>query len=129
MRCAEVREMLPALARESDPSLVVRRHLSKCVACRAELETYRSIVASLATLEMRTIAPPAGLAAKLIAIPSEASRVDHFRSHVTRNRAAYAGGAAAAAAVVGAAGAFLWRSRERSSGRARTTNWGRFVAA
>ena len=123
--------MLPALARESDPSLAVRRHLSKCASCRAELETYRSIVASLATLEMRTIAPPSGLAAKLIAIPSEASRVDHFRSHVTRNRAAYAGGAAAAAAaaVVGAAGAFLWRSRERSSGRARTTNWGRFVAA
>jgi hypothetical protein len=111
MRCAEVREMIPAFAGESDPSLGVRRHLSKCAGCREELEIYRILGASMQTLEARPVEVPVGLAAKLIAIPVEASRVDHVRSHVARNRAAYAGGAAAAVAVVGAAGALLWRSR------------------
>lgn len=111
MRCAEVREMIPALAGEGEPSLAVRRHLATCKGCRGELETYRSVLASMRTLEARPVEVPAGLAAKLIAIPGEASRIDHVRSHVTRNRAAYAGGTAAAVAVVGAAGALLWRSR------------------
>jgi hypothetical protein len=111
MRCAEVREMIPAFAGEGEPSLAVRRHLAKCKGCRSEIETYRSLLASMRTLEARPVDPPIGLAAKLVAIPSEASRVDHVRSHVSRNRAAYAGGTAAAVAVVGAAGALLWRSR------------------
>ncbi|MGH2752681.1 MAG: anti-sigma factor family protein [Actinomycetota bacterium] len=129
MRCAEVREMIPAVAGEGEPSFAVRRHLARCRECRAELETYRSLVASMRTLEARAVDPPAGLAAKLIAIPGEASRVDHLRSHVTRNRAAYAGGAAATLAVVGAAGAMLWRSHARSSGRSRRTGRGRLAAA
>ena len=117
MRCAEVRETIPAFADEGEQSLAIRRHITKCTDCRSELETYRSMLSSLRSLEARPVDAPVGLAAKLIAIPREASRVDHVRSHVSRNRAAYAGGAAAAVAVAGAAGALLWRNRERSSGR------------
>jgi anti-sigma factor RsiW len=129
MRCAEVKEMIPALARESEPSLAVHRHLGKCRACQEELETYRNLVASLQTLEARTVEPPPGLAAQLIAIPRSASTVDHLRSHVTRNRAAYAGGAAAAVAVAGAAGAILWRNRDRSPQRQRRTGKRRLAPA
>jgi anti-sigma factor RsiW len=129
MRCAEVRETIPAFADEGEPSLATRRHFAKCPECRAELETYRSMLASLRSLEARPVDAPVGLVAKLIAIPREASRVDHVRSHVARNRAAYAGGAAAAVAVVGAAGALLWRNRERSSGRSRKTSRGWLAAA
>ncbi|MGH2825633.1 MAG: anti-sigma factor family protein [Actinomycetota bacterium] len=129
MRCAEVKEMIPALARESQPSLAVRRHLGKCQGCRQELETYRNLVASLQTLEARTAEPPAGLAAQLIAIPAGVSTVDHLRSHVTRNRAAYAGGTAAAVAVAGAAAALLWRSRDRSPQQQRRTGKGRLATA
>ena len=117
MRCAEVRETIPAFAGEGEPSLAARRHIAKCQGCREELETYRTLLTSMRSLEARPVEAPVGLAAKLVAIPRDASRVDHVRSHVTRNRAAYAGGAAAAVAVAGAAGAFLWRNRERSSGR------------
>jgi anti-sigma factor RsiW len=119
MRCAEVRETIPAFADEGEPSLATRRHIAKCSGCRTELETYRSMLSSLRSLEARPVNAPVGLAAKLIAIPREASRVDHVRSHVTRNRAAYAGGAAAAVAIAGTAGALLWRNRERSSARSR----------
>ena len=129
MRCAEVKEMIPALARESEPTFAVRRHIGKCSGCQQELETYRNLVASLQTLESRTVEPPPGLAAQLIAIPKGASTVDHLRSHVTRNRAAYAGGAAATVAVVGAAGALLWRNRERSPQRQRRTGKGRLATA
>ena len=121
MRCAEVRETIPAFAGEGEPSLATRRHIAKCQGCRSELETYRTMLASLHSLEARPVDAPLGLAAKLIGIPREASRVDHVRSHVSRNRAAYAGGAAATVAVVGAAGALLWRNRERSSGSRRAT--------
>ncbi|MGH2702272.1 MAG: anti-sigma factor family protein [Actinomycetota bacterium] len=129
MRCAEVKEMIPALARESQPSLTVRRHLGKCRGCQQELETYRNLIASLQTLEARAVEPPPGLAAQLIAIPRGASTVDHLRSHVTRNRAAYAGGTAAAVAVAGAAAALLWRSRDRSPQRQRRTGKGRLATA
>jgi len=129
MRCAEVREMIPALAGEGEPSLSMRRHLLKCRGCRGELETYRDLLASMRALEARPVQAPDGLAAKLIAIPSEASRVDQMRSHVARNRAAYAGGAAAAVAVAGAAGALLWRNRERSSGGSRKPSRGWLAAA
>lgn len=129
MRCAEVKEMLPALARESEPSFAVRRHIGKCRGCQEELETYRNLVASLQTLESRAAEPPPGLAAQLIAIPRGASTVDHLRSHVTRNRAAYAGGAAATVAVVGAAGALLWRNRDRSAQRQRRGGRGRLATA
>jgi len=128
MRCAEVRETIPAFAGEGEPSLATRRHIAKCRGCRSELETYRTMLASLQSLEARPVDAPVGLAAKLIAIPREASRADHVRSHVSRNRAAYAGGAAATVAVVGAAGALLWRNRERSSGSRRATK-GRLATA
>ena len=38
MRCAEVKEMIPALAHESEPSFAVRRHIGKCHGCQQELE-------------------------------------------------------------------------------------------
>ena len=124
MRCAEVRETIPAFAGEGEPSLPIRRHIAKCQGCRSELETYRTMLASLQSLEARPVDAPVGLAAKLIAIPREASRADHVRTHVSRNRAAYAGGAAATVAVAGAAAALLWRNRERSSGsRKPTKGW------
>ena len=107
--CAEVREMLPAFARESEPSLALRRHLSRCPECTAELGRYRRLTSALQALESHTVEPPAGLRSALVGIPSEAGRIDAIRGHVARNRRVYAGGAAVA--LAGAAGAALWQVR------------------
>ena len=108
MKCAEIQAMLPAYVNPAEVPLNVRRHLIHCSSCRAELAQYEQMAASLAVLESSAPEPPPGLRAALVSIPSEAGRLENVRSHVSRNRKAYAGLAVTAAGAVGAA---VWRSR------------------
>ncbi|MEA2459963.1 MAG: hypothetical protein QOH90_140 [Actinomycetota bacterium] len=102
--------MLPATA--GDDSLTVRRHLARCPECRAEAARYESLQRSYAELRSVGAEPPVGLLATLQAIPENGSRLQNVRTHVARNRKAYAGGVAAVMAT-GLAGAVVWRSRAR----------------
>lgn len=111
IRCAEVQEMLPAYVDQPGAHLALRRHLSRCKACRAELERYESLAAGLSSLALRPIEPPAGLLRSLQAIPDQVNGIDAVRIHVLRNRRAYLSGAAVV--VAGAAGAALWRTKRR----------------
>jgi predicted anti-sigma-YlaC factor YlaD len=117
VRCAEIRELLPAYASDQQPTLAVRRHLATCSDCRAELARYRELVGSLPDLTTSVADVPPDLTRALISIPQEQNvltrvrdRATTARDHVARNRAAYVGGAVA---VAGALGATLWRSRRR----------------
>ena len=110
MKCAEVREMLPAYRDESDVSLSLRRHVTRCLDCRSELAHYEEVAAQLGRMRSQLSAPPPGLKRSLVAIPSGAGRLRDVATHVVRNRRAYAGGLTVA--VVGA-GAVLWRSRKQ----------------
>jgi len=109
MRCEEVQEVLPSYARDRNASLRVRRHISSCAVCGAELARYDELLAGLRSMRDETVLAPPGLVAALTAIPSNGTRLQVARTHVTRHRKAYIGGLALAAA--GAAGAALWRSR------------------
>ncbi len=109
MKCTEVRELLPAYVEDRYANLSVRRHLSRCPKCGNELEQYESLRASLANMRDVQAEPPAHLLPALKSIPGQGAPVERIRTHVARNRRAYAGGLAVA--VVGAAGAALWRSR------------------
>ena len=109
MKCAEISELLPAYVEDRFDNLSVRRHLSRCSECRRELEEYETLRAGLASLQEVAHEPPSDLMAALVAIPVEGAPVVRVRTHVARNKKAYAGGLAVA--VVGAAGAALWRSR------------------
>jgi hypothetical protein len=111
MKCAEMREALPAYVRDGEQSLAARRHLARCFDCRAELSSYENLLGALGDLQVSTLQPPPGLVHALAAIPSHPGRVETMRGHVARNRTAYLGGAAVA--VAGAAGAALWRSRKQ----------------
>jgi hypothetical protein len=113
MRCEEVQEVLPAYARDRNASLPVRRHISSCPVCSAELVRYDELLAGLRSMRNETAPVPPGLVAALAAIPSSGSRLQVARTHVTRHRKAYIGGLALAAA--GAAGAALVRSRARTA--------------
>lgn len=110
MKCEEIEVMLPAYAKPGDIPLNVRRHLTRCQDCRTSLVQYEQLAGSLVTLESSAPEPPPGLRAALVSIPSEQSRLDEVRSHVSRNRKAYAGIAVTAAGAVGAA---LWRSHRQ----------------
>jgi hypothetical protein len=109
MRCAEVREILPAFMSDGEVSLSVRRHISRCADCKRDLAQYESIVAGLGRLETQTLEPPAGLLYALESIPARADRTAAVFSHVSRNKDAYLRGAAAAAVAAGAVGAVIWR--------------------
>lgn len=111
MRCEEIQEMLPGHAREGDASLIVRRHLAHCKTCGAEAERYSLLGSQLKGLASQTTQPPVHLYRALVDIPTSLSRQEQVKTHLARNKKAYAGGAAV---VVGAVGAALWRSRARS---------------
>jgi hypothetical protein len=108
MRCEEIEAMLPAYVKPAQVPLNVRRHLVRCADCRTSLARYEELAGAMVALESAPAEPPAGLRASLVAIPSEQSRLEEVRSHLSRNRKTYAGLAVTAA---GAAGAALWRSR------------------
>ena len=109
MKCAEVREELPAYIKGEQPSLAIRRHLSTCEGCREESARYESLTAALGSLDVMTVEPPSGLMHSLAAIPSSQGRLDAVRIHVARHRRGYVGGVSVAAA--GIAGALLLRRR------------------
>ncbi|MDQ4124337.1 MAG: hypothetical protein M3134_01885 [Actinomycetota bacterium] len=110
-RCEDVRAALPELVDEPGMSLAVRRHLSRCPECAGELETYRSLRAATAGLALATATPPPGLVDSLVSIPTEGTRLEDLRAHLSRHRREYATGAAV---LLGATGAALWRSRRRA---------------
>jgi anti-sigma factor RsiW len=103
MKCDEIREMLPAYVKDRDVSLEVRRHLSRCDGCRAELARYEALEGALVSMRGGVVEPPEGLRAALLQIPENAGRVEALRTHVARNRKKYAGAAALAAGALGAA--------------------------
>ena len=109
MKCPEIREALPAYVEDRYGNLSVRRHLSRCEECRAELERYEALRSSLTEMRDVVAEVPPGLLATLVEVPHEGPAVQRVRTHVARNRGVYAGGLAVA--LVGAAGAALWRSR------------------
>ena len=109
MECAEIREMLPAYVRDGEASLLVKRHLSRCDDCAAELGRYETLVGGLAALRGAVVEPPPDLRQALLAIPRAATPVDTVRAHVAANRKAYLGGAVALAG----AGALAWRLYSR----------------
>ena len=108
MRCEEVQEVLPAYTRDGDVGLQVRRHLSRCDDCTAELSQYQSLFGSLAEMREHTLEPPPDLVHTLAAIPYRRSGVEEVRGHLTRNRSRYAAGLAVAALGAGAA---VWKTR------------------
>lgn len=104
MRCVEVRQELPAYVRDGSPSLTMRRHLMECPECREELARYESLLGSLSELRSVSAEVPRRLTEVLVAIPESATvgaavrdRAETAWGHVSRNRAAYLGGAAALA--------------------------------
>jgi anti-sigma factor RsiW len=111
MECAEIREILPAYANGGHGSLAVRRHLSTCAACKAELARYESMSAALGELQASRAEVPASLERSLLSIPEQQGVVGTVRTHVARNRSVYARGAAVA--LAGVTGAALWRIRSR----------------
>ena len=108
MRCAEMREAMPAYVRDGEQSLAARRHLARCADCKAEFAHYEQLLGTLADLPATTVEPPANLARALAAIPARGGPLDTVREHLARNRGAYLGGVAVAAA---GAGTLLWRRR------------------
>jgi anti-sigma factor RsiW len=118
MGCSEVRAALPAYARDGYTSLAMRRHLTGCAACKAELARYEKMLASLGELAEAPLQAPPGLLDKLVRIPADAGlsqtllwRAGAMSAHLARNRAAYVGGLAVA--LAGAAGTAVLRSRLR----------------
>jgi anti-sigma factor RsiW len=111
VRCAEAREMLPAYMQDDEGSLAVRRHLSGCPECRAELLRYEALAGVLHRMRSVAAEPPPSLKPALLAIPLSENRVEAVRTHIARNRRTYAG--AAAVAIAGAAGALACRGRRR----------------
>jgi anti-sigma factor RsiW len=112
MRCAEVRELLPAFVREDHADEDIRQHLASCPECSAEFSRYVALAGSLSAMRDVSVDVPPDLSQRLFAIPSESSRVVVLKEHVARNRSAYLGGAAAALAGVGVA---AWRIRRHAT--------------
>lgn len=110
MNCAEIREILPAYANGGHGSLAVRRHLSSCPQCKAELARYETLASALGELHQARAEVPPSVTRSVLAIPQQQGVVGTLRTHVARNRNAYVGGAVALAGVTGAA---LWRLRSR----------------
>ena len=111
LRCAEVQEMLPAYADEPGSDLSVRRHLATCEACKLEVDRYEAMRRGLQNLTGVAADPPYDLLPALLEIPDADNAMASVKTHVLRNRRAYASGAAVL--LAGAAGAAIWRSRRR----------------
>jgi anti-sigma factor RsiW len=109
--CAEVREAIPAFVRDGDVSLAVRRHVSRCAACRDEVGRYERLLSGMRKLSFETVDPPVDLLGTLKMIPADSTKVEEVRRHVARNRRAYAGGVAVA--LAGAAGVAIFQRRRR----------------
>ncbi|CAN5670021.1 hypothetical protein BH18ACT15_BH18ACT15_00050 [soil metagenome] len=108
MRCSAVRERLPTLTEGALPKRM-SRHVARCEDCRVEAARYERLSDALGSLVAHPIEPPADLHPALVAIAGTPRRL--MRSHLARNRGAYAKGAVVA--VAGMAGAIAVRTRGR----------------
>ncbi len=111
MDCNEIREMLPAYVMDDKSLLTVRRHLSVCGDCSAELARYERLLNDLGALNQMTIDAPPGLFGTLAEAPFMVGRVERARTHVAHNRNVYLSGAAVG--VTGVVGAAAWLVRNR----------------
>ena len=111
MKCAQIREVIPAHERDSEVSFAVRKHLLTCADCRREVARYQELRSGLESMRTSSVQVPVELSQSLMAIPTNQNLVGSMRTHVARNRRAYAGGAAALAA--GVLGAAVWKVRSR----------------
>jgi hypothetical protein len=115
MKCVDAREAIPGYARNARVSLGLRRHLSKCAACRTEAARYEQLLEALGELQGVVVRPPPGLVHALVSIPRRTGlagslwwRAGTMRGHVARNKGTYLSGAGVALAGVGAV---VWRRR------------------
>jgi Putative zinc-finger len=111
MKCAEIREMLPAYAEGGGATLAVRRHLARCADCRTALAQYDVLGDQLEALGSATVDVLVTLMRSLEQIPSDMNTLDDVVTHVVRNRKKYIGGAAVA--IAGATTAALWQRRRQ----------------
>ena len=129
VRCDEVREVLPEYAEPGPrPAGAVEIHLASCPGCRAELESYRGLLSSLADHREFEVAVPDGFLETTLRTARSASfrrripgraevmaasgrAADAVRRHSTGVRyvAATIGGAAAGATAI----AIVWWSIAR----------------
>ena len=129
VRCEQVREVLPEYAEPGPrPAGAVEVHLASCTACRAELESYRDLLSSLAEYREFEVAVPDGYLESTLRTARSASlrgripgraevkaaslrAVATVRRHGTgvRYAAATVGGAAAGATAI----AIVWWSIAR----------------
>jgi predicted anti-sigma-YlaC factor YlaD len=108
--CRETRSQLPALAAgelTGWPLHVVRAHLKRCEACRAELERQEQLSAALSSLKNAAPAPPPGLLDDLLARAEQRS---------VRERAAVPARGAVSGARPGLSVAFLTVGAAASTG-------------
>jgi hypothetical protein len=118
LKCSEVRELLPAYARDRAGSLNIRRHLSSCEDCRTELHRYEELIDAMGSLQHVTTEMPRAALSAILDIPSQPTRLETLRDvagktseAVSSHRSAVLGGVAAAA--LAGAGALVWRQRRR----------------
>lgn len=112
MRCAEVREALPAYVRDGNTTLALRRHVADCPGCTAELQRYEALLGALDELRTSPAEPPPGLLQTLVSIPASTGatapvrrRVGALGRHLSRNQRVYLG--SAGVAIAGAVGALV----------------------
>jgi predicted anti-sigma-YlaC factor YlaD len=108
--CRESRSQLPALAAgelSGWPLHVVRAHLKRCEACRAELARQEQLTAALSSLKDAPPAPPPGLLDDLLARADQRS---------VRERAAVPARGAVSGARPGLSVAFLTVGAAASTG-------------
>jgi anti-sigma factor RsiW len=112
MRCEELAEVVAASVDGDDSDdWRVRRHLSTCLRCQAELARYRKLVRALRGLRSEVFDPGPGLVADVLASLEEAGERHLLRSLLSGHKVAYVGGLAVATA--GAAGALVIATRSR----------------
>jgi anti-sigma factor RsiW len=114
MRCEDVRARLSAYAAgELEEPAKLEVHLASCGACALELDRYRQLGASLATLATRLEDPSSGFRDRLIeVIPPKRVRDDVLRIAREHPQVVPLGTAAIGAAAIGL---LWWRATRRKA--------------
>lgn len=111
MQCDAVAERLPELAEPgSEPSRRTRAHLSRCLACQAELARYRRLRRSCRLLESAPVEVPDGFVEDVLAAVDGGTG----RSEARRLRRSAYLAVAATAAAAGAGALVLGRRRSHA---------------
>ncbi|MGQ0742940.1 MAG: hypothetical protein ACT4OS_01095 [Acidimicrobiales bacterium] len=92
--------------------LELRRHVSDCPRCQAEVAQYRRLLKVVRQLRTEVIEPTPGLFPDILAALEEASERQAIGSLLSGRRGAYVGGLAVATAA-GAASAMVLATRSR----------------